>query len=146
MNETEKKKYLFYENIDSVIDEYDDYNSYYGIVAVIFRVISFALFACLLLFVIASAFAGAEEFSYANLEYITRNFALTLEEKKDSARQPIRYNPDRLNQFSLFGDGLAVCGSSSLAIFSATGAPPTGQAPTSASPFAIALAKPSQPG
>ncbi len=121
MNESEKKKYLFYENIDSVIDEYDDYNSYYGIVAVIFRVISFALFACLLLFVIASAFAGAEEFSYANLEYITRNFALTLEEKKDSARQPIRYNPDRLNQFSLFGDGLAVCGSSSLAIFSATG-------------------------
>lgn len=33
-----------------------------------------------------------------------------------------------------------------LAIFFATSAPPTGQAPGSHSPFAIAAAKPSQPG
>ena len=109
------------EAVDSVFEESDEYNFYYESVSVIFRVISFALFAILLLFVIGSAFIGAEAFSYSNLEYIARNFALTLKENKDLTQHPIRYNPDPMNQFGLFGEGLAVCGSSALSIYSATG-------------------------
>lgn len=112
------------ESVNSVFeeyDEYDEYNLYYESVSVIFRVVSFALFAFLLLFVVASAFIGAEAFSYSNLEYIARNFALTLKENKDLIQQPIRYNPDPMNQYGLFGEGLAVCGSSMLSIYSATG-------------------------
>ena len=51
------------EAVESVFEEYDEYNFYYESVSVIFRVISFALFAILLLFVIGSAFIGAEAFS-----------------------------------------------------------------------------------
>ena len=109
------------DNMNSVFEEYDEYNSYYESVSVIFRISSFLLFTCLLLFVVTSAFVGAEAFSYSNLEYITRNFALRLEENKDSTSRSIRYNPDPMNQFNLFGEGLAVCGSSSIAIYSATG-------------------------
>lgn len=109
------------EALDSAFSELDDYNSYYDSVSVIFRVISFVMFAVLLIFTVSSAFVSADEFSYKNLEFIMRNFALTLEENKDSTRQPIRFNPDALNQFALFGEGLAVCGSNSLYVFSATG-------------------------
>ncbi len=109
------------ENLDSVFSDFDDYNSYYESVSVVFRILSFILFAVLLLFVISTSFIAADEFSYSNLEYITRNFALTLEENKDSTRHPIRYNPDSMNQFDLFGKGLAICGRSSLSIYSATG-------------------------
>ena len=109
------------EAVDSAFSELEEFNSYYDNVSVIFRVISFVMFAVLLVFTVSSAFVSADEFSYKNLEFIMRNFALTLEENKDSARQPIRFNPDSVNQFDLFGEGLAICGSNSLSIFSATG-------------------------
>lgn len=105
----------------ALADMNDDYNSFYDSVSVIFRFISFILFAALLFYVISASFLAADRFSYSNLEFITRNFALTLEENKDSARHPIRYNPDSNNQFDLFGDGLAVCGNSVISIYSATG-------------------------
>jgi hypothetical protein len=109
------------EAVDSAFSELEEYNSYYENVSVIFRIISFVIFAALLIFTVSSAFVSADEFSYKNLEFIMRNFALTLEENKDSVRQPIRYNPDSVNQFATFGEGLAVCGSNSLSVFSATG-------------------------
>ena len=110
------------ELLNSALSEMnDEYNSFYDSVSVIFRFLSFVLFAVLLFFIVAASFIAADRFSYSNLEFITRNFALTLEENKDSARYPIRYNPDSNNQFGLFGEGLAVCGNSVLSIFSATG-------------------------
>ena len=109
------------EAVDSAFSELEEYNSYYENVSVIFRIISFVLFALLLIFTVSSAFAGADAFSYSNFEFIIRNFALTLEENKDSARQPIRFDPDALKQFELFGEGIAVCGSNSLSLYSATG-------------------------
>lgn len=121
MNGNHNKQLDIAESIESVFEEYDEYNSYYESISVVCRMISFVLFVCLLLFVISSAFMGAEEFSYDNLEYITRNFALKLEENRDATRQPIRYNPDTKNQISLFGEGLAVCGSSWISLYSVTG-------------------------
>lgn len=121
MNKNTGFKFNKVDDINSVFEDTDEYNFYYESVSIVFRVFSFILFAGLLLFVISTAIIGAGKFSYANLEYITRNFALTLEENKDSTRQPIRYNPDPLNQFSLFGEGLVVCGGSSVSIYSATG-------------------------
>lgn len=102
-------------------DMSEEYNTFYDSASVIFRFISFILFIALLFYIVSASFLAADRFSYANLEFITRNFALTLQENKDSARHPIRYNPDSYNQFGLFGDGLAVCGNSVISIYSATG-------------------------
>lgn len=103
------------------LSEDDPYNSFYDTASVIFRIISFAVFASLLVFIVSSAFISARSFSYDNLDYIMRNFALTLEENKDSTRQPIRYSPDSLKGFAVYGNGLAVCRASGLSVFSGTG-------------------------
>lgn len=108
-------------NINEVISDNESYNYFYDSVSVFFRVISFLIFGLLLVFVVSSAFLSAESFSYDNLDYIMRNFALTLEENRDTSRQPIRYNPDLNRSFSLFGEGLVVCGSTNINIFSPTG-------------------------
>lgn len=103
------------------MNDEDEYNSFYYSASVILRIISFALFAALLIFIITTAFESAESFSYDNLDYIMRNYSLRLEENRDSARRPIRYSPDAAQDFVTFGNGLAVCGSSSISIFSGTG-------------------------
>lgn len=109
------------EKLSAGLSENDPYNTFYDTASVIFRIISFAVFACLLIFIVSSAFISARSFSYDNLDYIMRNFALTLEENKDSARQPIRYSPDSLKGFAVYGNGLAVCRASGLSVFSGTG-------------------------
>ena len=109
------------EKLSAGLSENDPYNSFYDTAAVIFRMISFAVFASLLVFIVSSAFISARSFSYDNLDYIMRNFALTLEENKDSTRQPIRYSPDSLKGFAVYGNGLAVCRASGISVFSGTG-------------------------
>ncbi len=109
------------EKLSAGLSENDPYNSFYDTASVIFRMISFAVFACLLIFIVSSAFISARSFSYDNLDYIMRNFALTLEENKDSTRHPIRYSPDSLKGFAEYGNGLAVCRASGISVFSGTG-------------------------
>jgi hypothetical protein len=109
------------EKLSPGLNEDDPYNSFYDTASVIFRVISFALFGSLLVFIVSSAFISARSFSYDNLDYIMRNFALTLEENKESVRQPIRYSPDSLKGFAVYGNGLAVCRASGISVFSGTG-------------------------
>lgn len=136
------KKRLTNENdYESVIADNDDYNSYYELVSTVLRIFSFLLFALLLLFVVATAFASASEFSYDNLEYIMRNFALTLEENKEHARLPIRYNPDPMNQFASFGEGMAICSSSTLSIYSASGRLTCNEAIQYRNPIMVSSAK-----
>ena len=102
-------------------DERDQFNLYYWHISVVFRVISFVLFAAFLMYIIITAYKNADQFSYENFEYIIRNFSLTLEENRDDSVYSIEYNPDANRSYSLFGKGLAVCGNSGISIFSATG-------------------------
>ncbi|MGM9642378.1 MAG: DUF5711 family protein [Eubacteriales bacterium] len=106
---------------DNISENDNSYNLFYHNTSVLFRIMSFVLFAAFLVFIVSSAFAGAEEFSYENLEYIVRNFALKLDENRDASLYSVTYNPDANRSFGLFGKGLAVCGSTQLSIFSATG-------------------------
>lgn len=106
---------------DSISESDSSYNMYYHNASVLFRILSFVLFTAFLVFIVSSAFVRAEEFSYDNLEYIVRNFALKLDENRDASMYSVTYNPDANRSFGLFGKGLAVCGSSQLSIFSATG-------------------------
>ncbi len=109
------------ENTQATAQKNKAYNVFYGNISIFFRILSFALFVSFLIFIIASAFAGVEHFTYDNLEYIVRNFALKLDENKDASLSSINYNPDSNRSFAPFGKGLAVCGSSQLMIYSATG-------------------------
>ncbi len=117
MNKNDGKKQL----LNDMFGDESDYNEFYNSISVLFRVISFLLFASFLLFIISSAFAGAEDFSYDNFEYIIRNFALRLEENRDGSRHAIQYDKEGGRRFALFGQGLAIFSPSALAIFSATG-------------------------
>ncbi len=109
------------QKINGIFGEDDAYNMFYDNVSVIFRIISFVLFAAFLIFTVSSALASADSFSYDNLEYIVRNFALKLDENRDASRYSINYNPDAGRMYALFGKGLAVSGSSGVSVFSATG-------------------------
>ncbi len=115
MNQIEKKQPV------GILNNNTPYNEFYYSVSVIFRIISFVLFVAFLIFIVSSAFAGAENFSYENLEFIVRNFALKLDENRDASRYSVRYNPDAYRTYSLFGEGIIVCGASQLSIYSATG-------------------------
>ena len=101
--------------------ENDSYNNFYDNISVAYRILSFILIASFLLYIVITSFKNASEFSYENFEYIIRNFALTLEEKKDDSVYSIQYNPDANREYKLFGKGLAVCGNSGVSVFSATG-------------------------
>ena len=109
------------EAVINVFGEENSYNTFYDSVSVAFRMASFLIIAAFLLFIVTSAFSNAGEFSYENLEYIVRNFALTLDENKDDTVYSIRYNPDSSRTYSLFGKGLSVCGSSGISVYSSTG-------------------------
>ncbi len=105
---------------DSVEIE-EQYNEFYGGISILYRILAFIMFAIFLLYTIISAVVHVHDFSYENFEYIMRNFALRLEENKESALNSVHYNPDTNMSFSKYGKGLAICGSSQLSIFSATG-------------------------
>lgn len=115
--DADKKK----EAVINVFGEESSYNRFYDSVSVAFRMLSFIIIAAFLLFIVASAFKNADEFSYENLEYIVRNFALALDENKDNTVYSVHYNPDSSRTYSLFGKGLSVCGNSGISIYSATG-------------------------
>ncbi len=101
--------------------EDDSYNIFYERISVLFRILSFLMFAAFLFYIVMSAFFNVADFSYENFEYIIRNFALSLEEAKDDSSYAIRYNPDAGRSYSLFGQGLAVCGNSGITVYSSTG-------------------------
>ncbi len=115
------------DNLNGVIAESNDsgeinnYSEYYDHISVFYRIFSFIFIILFLIYIVISSFRNAKEFNYENFEYIARNFALTLEEHKDSSLYLIEYNPDSNINCALFGDGLAVCGNSWLSIYSATG-------------------------
>lgn len=115
--EAERKR----EAVINVFGEENSYNAFYDSVSLVFRMASFIIIAAFLFFIVTSAFNNANEFSYDNLEYIVRNFALTLDENKDDTVYSIRYNPDSSRTYSLFGKGLSVCGNSGISVYSATG-------------------------
>ena len=102
-------------------DQNESYNYFYDYISVIYRVLSFIFISSFLLYIVITSFRNATEFSYENFEYIIRNFALTLEENKDDSIYSIEYNPDSNRDYSLFGDGLAICGNSGISVYSATG-------------------------
>ena len=101
--------------------EISGYSDYYDHISVFYRILSFVFIISFLIYIVMTSFKNAEDFNYENFEYIARNFALTLEEHKDNSVYAIEYNPDPSRSCALFGDGLAVCGSSWLSIYSATG-------------------------
>ena len=101
--------------------ETNDYSEYYDHISVFYRILSFLFIIVFLVYIVVSSFRNAKEFNYENFEYIVRNFALTLEENKDSSSYVIEYNPDSNRKCATFGNGLAVCGGSWISIYSATG-------------------------
>lgn len=109
------------EAVINVFGDESSYNTFYDSVSIVFRMFSFIFIAVFLFFIVTTAFSNANEFSYDNLEYIIRNFALTLDENKDDTVYSIRYNPDSSRTYSLFGKGLSVCGNSGISVYSATG-------------------------
>ena len=122
-NKITPKKYMNEASKSDIVLSYEDdaYNEFYDRISVIFRILSYLLFASFLLYIVLSAFNNAADFSYENFEYIIRNFALTLEETRDDSTYAIRYNPDASRSYSLFGNGLIVCGSSGVSSYSSTG-------------------------
>lgn len=106
--------------ISDVIGNSAETNRYYGSVSFVYRLVEFAFLAIFLLFLLFSALGNAGKVSYANLEYIFRNFAMKLDENNEKATEII-YNPDSSVSYSVFGNGFAVCGNSGITVFSATG-------------------------
>lgn len=102
-------------------DGNDAYNEFYASVSMLFRIASFLFLIAFLIFIVYSAFGSQEAFSYENLEYVVRNFALTLEENRDEDEYAIRYNPDSSRNFALIGNKFAFCGNSGITIYSSTG-------------------------
>ena len=109
------------EAIEGVFGEEDRYNQFYGAASLAYRFLSFLMIACLLLSVIGTAFANTESFTFENLEYIFRNFAMQLEAYEDDSIYAIKYNPDTSRSYSLYKGGLAVCGNNGIYVYSATG-------------------------
>ncbi len=104
-----------------IIDDSESYNDFYASVSVFFRIASFIFLIAFLLFIVYSAFGNQEVFSYENFDYLVRNFALTLDEKRNDALYSIRYNPDSSRTFALIGNKFALCGNSGISIYSSTG-------------------------
>ena len=103
------------------INDDNSYNEYYASVSVLFRIASFAFFIAFLVFIVYSAFGSQNVFNYDNFEYIVRNFALTLDEKRDEASYSIRYNPDSSSSFAMIGNKFALSGNSGISVYSSTG-------------------------
>ncbi len=104
------------------IDEGNDaYNDFYASVSVLFRIASFIFLIAFLVFIVYSAVGSQEAFTYENLEFVVRNFALTLEENRDESVYAIKYNPDSSRSFALLGNKFALCGNTGISIFSSTG-------------------------
>ena len=107
--------------LNHIDDGNDAYNDFYASVSMLFRIASFILLIAFLIFIVYSAFGSQEAFTHKNLEYLARNFALTLEENRDQSVYAIKYNPDSSRNFALLGNKLALCGNSGISIFSSTG-------------------------
>ena len=109
------------QNISLNIDDGEAYNDFYASVSVLFRIASFILLISFLIYIVYSAFGSQDVFNYENFEYLVRNFALTLDEKRNDTVYSIRYNPDSSRSFAMIGNKLALCGNSGISIYSATG-------------------------
>ena len=107
--------------LNSIEDGNDAYNDFYASVSVLFRVASFIFLIAFLIFIVYSAVGSQEAFTYENLEFVVRNFALTLEENRDENIYAIKYNPDSSRSFALLGKKFALCGNSGISIYSSTG-------------------------
>ena len=107
--------------LNNIDDEKDAYNDFYASVSVLFRIASFIFLVAFLIFIVFSAFTSQEAFTYENLEFVVRNFALTLEENRDDSVYAIKYNPDSSRNFALIGNKFTVCGNSGISIYSSTG-------------------------
>ena len=107
--------------LNNIDDGNDAYNDFYASVSVLFRIASFIFLIAFLIFLVYSAVVSQEAFTYENLEFVVRNFALTLEENRDESVYAIKYNPDSSRSFALLGNKFALCGNSGISIFSSTG-------------------------
>lgn len=107
--------------LNNIDDGNDAYNDFYASVSVLFRIASFIFLIAFLIFLVYSAIGSQEAFTYENLEFVVRNFALTLEENRDEIVYAIKYNPDSSRNFALLGNKFALCGNSGISIFSSTG-------------------------
>lgn len=107
--------------LNNIDDDKDAYNDFYASVSVLFRIASFIFLVAFLIFIVFSAFTSQEAFTYENLEFVVRNFALTLEENRDDSVYAIKYNPDSSRNFALIGNKFTVCGNSGISIYSSTG-------------------------
>lgn len=108
-------------SLNNIDPDNDAYNDFYASVSVLFRIASFIFLVAFLIFIVYSAFGSQEAITYDNLEYLVRNFALTLDENRDDSVYAIRYNPDSSRSFALVGNKFALCGNSGIAIYSSTG-------------------------
>lgn len=107
--------------LNNIDDGNDAYNDFYASVSVLFRIASFIFLISFLIFLVYSAIGSQEAFTYENLEFVVRNFALTLEEKRDESVYAIKYNPDSSRNFALLDNKFALSGNSGISIFSSTG-------------------------
>ena len=107
--------------LNNIDDGYDAYNDFYASISVLFRIASFILLIAFLIFLVYSAIGSQEAFTYENLEFVVRNFALTLQENRDESVYAIKYNPDSSRNFALLGNKFALCGNSGISVFSPTG-------------------------
>lgn len=109
------------DNVFIDLSDNDAYNDFYATVSVMFRIASFVLLFAFLIYVVFSAFSSQGAFTYENFEYIVRNFALTLDERRNDSADSIRYNPDTSRSYSMIGNMFAACGNSGISIFSPIG-------------------------
>ena len=107
--------------LNDINNSNDAYNDFYASISVLFRITSFVFFIAFLFLIVHSAFLGQDAVTYDNLEYLVRNFSLTLEEKRNDNVYSIRYNPDSSRSYSLVGDKFTLSGNSGISIFSSTG-------------------------
>ena len=108
------------EAIRNIFGEEGEYNKFYDTTSAVYRVAEFVFLAAFLAFIIYSAVVNAGNITYENFDYIIRNFAVSLDENALYSSS-VFYTPDEDADISLFGNGIAVCSSAELEIFSATG-------------------------
>jgi hypothetical protein len=108
------------EVLRSVFGDKNDYSRYFNWVGVTYRTAGFVFLVVFLVYLIVTSLGNLTGITYANAEYVVRNFAVRLEDNREAASAMI-YNPDGAMRFAEAGGGLAVCGNTGVTIFSATG-------------------------
>ncbi len=96
-------------------------NEYYEAISVRFGMIQVVLYMALFAFVVLSFFRNTNLITYQNFYYFFKDLNASAETVDLFATDSVTYPTDAQQSFSLYRNGLAVAGNSSVTVFSATG-------------------------